>query len=194
MSRVYAVSFQPSALRPWNSIHRRKPTSNCCASSGRRRKTCDKRSRGPNNGGLIPQKWPCWRENMMNLGWFWGHFQRNIWRDFRVKNVKMLSRGFSPKILNHWWQDHHPQRNLAKIPRLWRVARCMAIRWEVTKGGWRSYSTTVDGRIIQTLIHRATPLTPNINVIFLFGSFLRMDEINQTPRAGTELRNHNIEI
>ena len=53
---------------------------------------------------------------------------------------------------------------------------------------------TVDGRIIQTLIHRATPLTPNINVIFLFGSFLRMDEINQTPRAGTALRNHNIEI
>ena len=51
-----------------------------------------------------------------------------------------------------------------------------------------------DGRIIQTLIHRATPLTPNINVIFLFGSFLRMDEINQTPRAGTALRNHNIEI
>ena len=49
---------------------------------------------------------------------------------------------------------------------------------------------TVDGRIIQTLIHRATPLTPNINVIFLFGSFLRMDEINQTPRAGTALRNH----
>ena len=38
------------------------------------------------------------------------------------------------------------------------------------------------------------PLTPNINVIFLFGSFLRMDEINQTPRAGTALRNHNIEI
>ena len=55
-------------------------------------------------------------------------------------------------------------------------------------------NTTVDGRIIQTLIHRATPLTPNINVIFLFGSFLRMDEINQTPRAGTALRNHNIEI
>ena len=53
---------------------------------------------------------------------------------------------------------------------------------------------TVDGRIIQTLIHRATPLTPNINVIFLFGSFLRMDEINQTPRAGTALPNHNIEI
>ena len=53
---------------------------------------------------------------------------------------------------------------------------------------------TVDGRIIQTLIHRATPLTPNINVIFLFGSFPRMDEINQTPRAGTALRNHNIEI
>ena len=53
---------------------------------------------------------------------------------------------------------------------------------------------TVDGRIIQTLIHRATPLTQNINVIFLFGSFLRMDEINQTPRAGTALRNHNIEI
>jgi len=50
--------------------------------------------------------------------------------------------------------------------------------------------TTVDGRIIQTLIHRATPLTPNINVIFLFGSFLQMDEINQTPRAGTALRNH----
>ena len=39
---------------------------------------------------------------------------------------------------------------------------------------------TVDGRIIQSLIHRATPLTPNINVIFLLGSFLRMDEINQT--------------
>ena len=38
------------------------------------------------------------------------------------------------------------------------------------------------------------PLTPNINVIFLFGSFLQMDEINQTPRAGTALRNHNIEI
>ena len=56
------------------------------------------------------------------------------------------------------------------------------------------YGNTVDGRIIQTLIHRATPLTPNINVIFLFGSFLRMDEINQTPRAGTALRNHNIEI
>jgi hypothetical protein len=53
---------------------------------------------------------------------------------------------------------------------------------------------TVDGRIIQTLIHTATPRTPNINVIFLFGSFLRMDEINQTPRAGTALRNHNIEI
>ena len=31
-------------------------------------------------------------------------------------------------------------------------------------------------------------------VIFLFGSFLGMDEINQTPRAGTALRNHNIEI
>ena len=55
-------------------------------------------------------------------------------------------------------------------------------------------STTVDGRTIQTLLHRATPLTPNINVIFLFGSFLRMGEINQAPRAGTELRNHNIEI
>ena len=53
---------------------------------------------------------------------------------------------------------------------------------------------TVDGRIIQTLIHIVTPLTPNINVIFLLGSFLRMDEINQTPRAGTVLRNHNIEI
>ena len=53
---------------------------------------------------------------------------------------------------------------------------------------------TVDGRIIQTLIHTATPRTPNINVIFLFGSFLRMDEINQAPRAGTALRNHNIEI
>ena len=55
-------------------------------------------------------------------------------------------------------------------------------------------TTTVDGRIIQTLIHRQPPLTPNINVIFLFGSFLRIDEINQTPRAGTALRNHNIEI
>ena len=53
---------------------------------------------------------------------------------------------------------------------------------------------TVDGRIIQTLMHTATPCTPNINVIFLFGSFLRMGEINQTPRAGTALRNHNIEI
>jgi hypothetical protein len=53
---------------------------------------------------------------------------------------------------------------------------------------------TVDGRIIQTLMHTATPRTPTINVIFLFGSFLRMDEINQTPRAGTALRNHNIEI
>ena len=58
----------------------------------------------------------------------------------------------------------------------------------------RTHTHTVDGRIIQTLIHRATPLTPNINVIFLFGSFLRMDEINQPPRAGTALRNHNIEI
>jgi len=56
------------------------------------------------------------------------------------------------------------------------------------------YGTTVDGRIIQTLIHRATPLTPNINVIFLFGSFLRMDEINQTLRSGTKIRNHNVEI
>ena len=27
---------------------------------------------------------------------------------------------------------------------------------------------TVDGRIIQTLIHRATPLTPNLNVSFLY--------------------------
>ena len=60
--------------------------------------------------------------------------------------------------------------------------------------GGKIDTPTVDGRIIQTLIHRATPLTPNINVIFLFGSFLRMDEINQTPRAGTALRNHNIEI
>jgi hypothetical protein len=60
-------------------------------------------------------------------------------------------------------------------------------------GDW-GYIHTVDGRIIQTLIHTATPRTPNINVIFLFGSFLRMDEINQTPRAGTALRNHNIEI
>jgi hypothetical protein len=48
--------------------------------------------------------------------------------------------------------------------------------------------------LVHTLIHRATPLTPNINVIFLLGSFLRMDEKNQTPRAGTALRNHNIEI
>ena len=43
-----------------------------------------------------------------------------------------------------------------------------------------TYYNSVDGRMIQTLVHHIQPLTPNINVLCLFGSFLRMDEINQT--------------
>ena len=41
---------------------------------------------------------------------------------------------------------------------------------------------------------KSNPLTPNNNVIFLFCSFFRTYKTNQTPRARTELRNHNFEI
>ena len=46
------------------------------------------------------------------------------------------------------------------------------------------YIHTVDGQMFEALTHRATPLTPNLNVIFLFTSFLRVDELNQTPGIG----------
>ena len=43
---------------------------------------------------------------------------------------------------------------------------------------------TEDEPIIQTLRNPITPV----------GSLLRMDEVNHTRRAGTKMRNHNIEI
>ena len=53
---------------------------------------------------------------------------------------------------------------------------------------------TVDGRIIQTLVIQ-WPLAPPITMLcFWFNSLLRMDEINQTLRSGTKIRNHNVEI
>ena len=96
-----------------------------------------------------------------------------------VGQFKMFNARLSPNSYLHWICANVEQK--VKLTIRYRLLLTTTPR-------------TVDGRIIQTLIHRATPLTPNINVIFLFGSFLRMDEINQTPRAGTALRNHNIEI
>ena len=58
----------------------------------------------------------------------------------------------------------------------------------------QNIATTIDGRIIQTLVIQYIPAPPITMLFFWFGSLLRMDEINQTLRSGTKIRNHNIEI
>ena len=112
MSRVYAVSFQPSASGPGTvSIAESQPaTAAPAAAGGQRPATSDPEDALvvqdpdglvlPNNGGSIPHKWPCsWRTWWSGL--ILGPFSREISSDFRVKKCQDAFPWVSP-------EDHDP--------------------------------------------------------------------------------------
>ena len=103
--------------------------------------------------------------------------------------IEFVGKGiiFDPKtygMVGGLWQVRHAETFVGGRPGPCQGSVCWRTERDPFRR-WTNYSNPCNP---------ITPRTPNYNVVFWFGSLLRMDEINQTLRSGTKIRNHNVEI